>query len=82
MKKKTNYKEKFLKPCGKTARSGKMAYLDIEHHKKIKRIVAITEDSQISIHDYLYNIVEEHFARFHDDMNNYYKECQLKNLQL
>ena len=82
MKKKTNYQVKFIKPCGKRARNGKLVYLCPEFHEKVKRIITVIGKDEISIHDFVYNVMAEHFERNNEELQQLYHDCQLKNLQL
>ena len=82
MKKKTNYKERFIKKSGSVAREGRQVYISPEFHTKIRRIVAIIGNNEITVHDYIQNVMAEHFLRHKDELELLYRESQLKYLQL
>ena len=58
MKKKTNYKERFIKKSGSVAREGRQVYISPEFHTKIRRIVAIIGNNDITVHDYIQNVMQ------------------------
>ena len=82
MNKKTNYQTMYIKPCGKRARNGKLVYLCPEFHEKVKRIISIIGNDGISIHDFVDNVMAEHFERHKEELQQLYYECQLKKMQL
>ena len=68
MKKKTNYKERFIKKSGSVAREGRQVYITPEFHTKIRRIVAIIGNNEITVHDYIQNVMAEHFSRHKEEL--------------
>lgn len=82
MKKKTSYKERFIKKSGSVARVGKQVYISPEFHENIRRIVAVIANDEITVHDYIQNVMAEHFHSNWNEIQNLYHDCQLKNLQL
>jgi hypothetical protein len=68
------YKTTFLKPTEFMARNGKTVYISEESHQKISRIVFTLGDGKITISDYLYNLLEQHFQDFGEDITALYNE--------
>jgi len=63
------YKDIFLQPTEFVARNGKTVYISEDFHKKISRIVFILGDGKITISDYMYNVLKQHFQHFGEDIN-------------
>ena len=82
MKKKLNYQEKFIKKSGSVARVGKQVSISPEYHEKIRRIVAVIGKNKVTVHDYIQNVMADHFSRHKEELQQLYHDCQLKNLQL
>ena len=52
-----DYKERFIKKSGSVAREGRQVYISPEFHTKIRRIVAIIGNNDITVHDYIQNVM-------------------------
>jgi hypothetical protein len=70
------YKTTFLQPTEFMARNGKTVYISEEFHQKISRIVFMLGNGKITISDYLYNLLEQHFQDFGEDVKALYNEKQ------
>lgn len=81
MSKRQGYLSVYLKGTGITARSGKQAYISREHHERIRRIVQTIGNNEISMSDYIYNVLERHFEEYRDEIsesvNNHLKTINI-----
>lgn len=62
------YSSTYLKKAGITARAGKQAYISVEHHEWIRRIVQLVGHGEISITDYIHNVLAHHFEECRDEI--------------
>lgn len=63
------YKSLFIhKPDIPPARFGKSIYIQQKHHERISRIVHIIGKSEISLYEYVNNVLEEHFKTYKEDI--------------
>jgi len=70
------YKDIFLQPAEFIARNGKSVYISEDFHRKISRIVFILGDGKITISDYMYNVLKQHFRDFGEDIETLHIEKQ------
>ncbi|WP_433811484.1 DUF3408 domain-containing protein [Flavobacterium johnsoniae] len=70
------YKDIFLHPAEFVARNGKSVYISADFHRKISRIVFILGDGKITISDYMYNVLKQHFQDFGEDIETLHIEKQ------
>ncbi|MCP2025777.1 ABC-type cobalamin transport system ATPase subunit [Flavobacterium sp. HSC-32F16] len=70
------YKDNFLQPTEFLARNGKTVYISEDFHKKISSIVFLLGDGKITISDYLYNVLKQHFQDFGEDIKVLHIEKQ------
>jgi len=70
------YKDIFLHPAEFVARNGKSVYISEDFHRKISRIVFILGDGKITISDYMYNVLKQHFQDFGEDIETLHIEKQ------
>ncbi|AZA85270.1 DUF3408 domain-containing protein [Chryseobacterium indologenes] len=63
------YECAFLKPTSTVARCGKSVYICSDFHKKLTRIVCILGDGEITLTDYIHNVLKQHFENFADEIN-------------
>lgn len=68
----TEYEKLFFTPVNSTIRSGKVVYINQEHHTKINKVIHILGDNKISISALIDNIIAYHFEEFHDDIMELY----------
>lgn len=71
-----HYKDNYLQPTKFLAKNGKTVYISDEFHQNISRIVFILGDGKITISDYLYNVLEQHFQDFGADIKALHNEMQ------
>lgn len=69
-----DYKSLFMHEATVTARSGKTAYISKEHHERITKIVQVIGKNEVSLFSYIYNVLEQHFATYKDDITNLYEK--------
>ena len=59
-----DYESCFIKKADLTVRSGKGVYIRADYHNSINRIISVIGNNEISITDYLDNILTHHFEMF------------------
>ncbi|WP_233899276.1 DUF3408 domain-containing protein [Tenacibaculum piscium] len=70
----TPYKELFLQKTNLTARNGKSIYIQPEMHEVLFRITRVIAGSNISVSNYLDNILRHHFAEYETEIKKQFKE--------
>ena len=70
----TDYFSLFLSGSGTKARTGKLTYVRPEYHERILKIVRVIGNDEISIFNYIDNVLTHHFEEFQDDIIKNYKE--------
>lgn len=70
------YSDIFLQPTKFLAKNGKSVYISEEFHQNISRIVFMLGDGKITISDYLYNVLNQHFQDFREDIKALHNEKQ------
>ena len=63
------YLSVYLEGTGITARAGKQAYISVEHHEWIRRIVQTIGNNEISMSDYIHNVLARHFEEYRDEIS-------------
>lgn len=71
-----HYKNTFLQPTDFLAKNGKTVYISEEFHQNVTRIVFMLGDGKITISDYMYNVLKQHFQDFEEDIVKMYNEKQ------
>ena len=56
------------KPDSQPARFGKSIYIRKRHHERISQIVSVIGKKNITLYDYVDNVLTEHFERCHDEI--------------
>ena len=69
-----DYQSLFMHETAITARSGKTAYISKEHHERITKIVQVIGKNEVSLFSYIYNVLEQHFATYKDDITDLYEK--------
>jgi len=65
------YKSLFIKkPDIPAARFGKSMYIQKQHHERISHIVHIIGKSEITMYEYISNVLEEHFKAYKEEITN------------
>lgn len=72
----SQYRSAFLKPTAFKARDGKSVYISSDFHEKVSRIVFMLGDGKITLADYLYNVLKQHFEDFGDEINTIHASKQ------
>lgn len=68
------YDTAFLKPSTLQAKGGKTVYIRPEHHARMTRIINTIGQNNLSITDYLDNVLGQHFKDYESDINNSFRE--------
>lgn len=63
-----DYESQFIKKTDLTVRSGKGVYIRSDYHNSINRIISVIGNNEISITDYLDNILTYHFEYFEQEI--------------
>ena len=70
-----DYQTQFIKDSDSPpARFGKSVYIRKEHHERISQIVHIVGGSEITLSDYIDNVLTHHFEMFGDDIVQSFKK--------
>ena len=69
----------FLHEAAITARSGKTVYICQEHHDRIANILHVIGKKEVSLFSYIYNVLEQHFATYQDEITELY-ESNIKKI--
>lgn len=67
-----NYERMFLKNAEITTRMGKGVYLRKEHHEKIRKIIQVIGDNELTIFSYIDNVLHNHFDTYKDEIQELY----------
>jgi hypothetical protein len=67
-----DYKSRFICKTHLTARNGKTAYISKEHHERITKIVQVIGKNEVSLFDFLHNVLEYHFATYKGEITDLY----------
>jgi len=68
-----DYDSLFIWQSGSKARFGKHVPIRQEYHEKIQQIVRVICKDEISIFNYIDNVLTRHFEEFHSDIAKRYK---------
>lgn len=68
----TDYESLFLKSSSQTARYGKAVYIRKEFHERMQRIVQALSDTNVSLSDYLDNVLAQHFDTYKEEIREVY----------
>jgi len=61
----------FIKNAGSPpARFGKSAYIRREHHERISQIIHTIGRSEITLYDYIDNILTQHFENYDEEITH------------
>lgn len=71
---KTSYEKLFLKNNNLVARNGKSIYIQPELHERLFRITRVIAGSNISVSNYLDNILRHHFTEFETEIKKTVKD--------
>ena len=65
---KSDYEQTFVRKSALTARQGKQVYIRKEFHDRILKITQVIGQNDITIADYLDNVMAYHFGQFQNDV--------------
>lgn len=65
---KSDFEETFVRKSALTARQGKQVYIRKEFHDRILKITQVIGQNEITIADYLDNVMAHHFGQFQNDV--------------
>lgn len=71
---KEDYSALFLKNAEVKTRNGKVAYIRKEYHDRIRKIVGVIGDNELSLFSYLDNVLGHHFSMFQDEITELYRK--------
>jgi hypothetical protein len=64
-----NYQTQFIKDSDSPpARFGKSVYIRKAHHERISQIVHIIGGSEITLSDYIDNVLKQHFESYNEEI--------------
>lgn len=66
------YKSLFMRKTSLTARSGKTAYISKEHHERITKMLHVIGKNEVSLFDFLHNVLEQHFDTYKGEITDLY----------
>ncbi|HBK40900.1 MAG TPA: hypothetical protein DDZ57_04945 [Porphyromonadaceae bacterium] len=69
-----DYDTAFLKSSTMQAKGGKTVYIRPEHHARMMRIINTIGKNNLSITDYLDNVLDQHFKDYESDINSSFRE--------
>lgn len=69
-----SYQELFLQKNQIVARNGKAIYIRPELHERLFRIARVIGDNNISVSNYLDNILQYHFSEFEAEIKKLFKD--------
>ncbi|SNR14439.1 DUF3408 domain-containing protein [Tenacibaculum jejuense] len=68
------YQEVFLQKSHLIARNGKAIYIRPEFHERLFRITRVIGENNMSISNYLDNILQHHFSEFETEIKKLFKD--------
>ena len=69
-----DYKSMFMRKTSLTARGGKTAYISKEHHERITKMLHVIGKNEMSLFDFLHNVLENHFDTYKGDITDLYEK--------
>lgn len=69
-----DYESNFLRQAEGKARFGKNVPIRQEHHEKILKIVRIIGNDELSIFNYIDNVLSRHFDEYREEITKLYNE--------
>ncbi len=70
----SEFEQRFIHRVDVSARSGKLVYIRQEYHDRINKIIRVIGKGQVSIFEYVDNILTDHFERLEDQIKKLYRE--------
>jgi hypothetical protein len=73
-----DYQTRFIKnPDRAPARFGKSVYIRKEHHERISQIVHIIGGSDITLSDYIDNVLTQHFENYNEEITHSFNKYRI-----
>ena len=73
-----NYQTLFIKNTDSPpARFGKSTYIRKAHHERISQIVHIIGGSDITLYDYIDNVLTQHFDKYDEEITHSFNEHKI-----
>jgi hypothetical protein len=69
-----DYQSLFMHETSLTARCGKTAYISKEHHERMTRMLHVIGKNEVSLFDFLHNVLENHFATYKGEITDLYEK--------
>jgi hypothetical protein len=69
-----DYESLFLRNSKQTARLGKITYIRAEFHNRIQKIIRVIGEDEISLTEYVDNVLSHHFETYRDDIARLYDQ--------
>ncbi len=70
----SEFEQAYIRRSELSARSGKLVYIRQEYHERINKIIRVISKDQISIFEYIDNILTEHFEKYEEQITKLYDE--------
>ena len=67
------YKSTFLSPTAFVARTGKTVYISKELHKRISLLVFMLGGGELTLSDYMQNLLQNHLEDYKEEIKEIYK---------
>lgn len=64
-----SYKAEILKKSGIVTNQGGQAYVRPEFHRRMEEIISLFAEKDMTVEDYLDNVLTEHFAQFQNEID-------------
>jgi len=74
LQKNEGYTSMFIQQSESKARSGKLVPIRPEYHERILKIVRVIGNDEITIFNYIDNVLSHHFAEFQEEITLNYNE--------
>jgi hypothetical protein len=68
------YERTFIKNSMSTARLGKTVYIRREFHARIQRIIQTIGENEITLFDYIDNVLDEHFKNYREEITRLHEK--------
>ncbi len=70
----SEFEQSYIRRSELSARSGKLVYIRQEYHERINKIIRVIGKDQISMFEYIDNILTEHFEQYEEQITKLYDE--------
>ena len=70
----SDFEQNFIRCSELSARAGKLVYIRQEYHERINKIIRVIGKDQVSIFEYVDNVLTDHFERNEEQITKLYNE--------